>query len=87
MIEGYKLIETNEIVISDYYTYIIDVNLNEYFKEYFSQWDKINKSPLNLSRRLHYKKFIEELEKQIDIFQLEHQMNQIRNKLSPQQLE
>ena len=87
VIEGCKLIETNEIVISDYHTYIIDVNLSNYFEEYFSQWNEINKSLLNSSRRLYCKKLVEELEEQIDIFQLEHQIDQIRYKLSPQQLE
>ena len=32
-------------------------------------------------------KFVEELEEQIDIFQLEYQMDQIRYKPSPKQLE
>ena len=37
VIIGCKLIEINEIVILDHCTYIIDVNLNKYFEEYFSQ--------------------------------------------------
>ena len=87
MIEGCKLIEINEIVILDHCTYIVDVNLSNYFEEYFSQWYEINKSPLNLSRQLYHKTFVEELEEQIDIFQLEHQIDQIRYKLLLQQLE
>ena len=36
-VKGYQLLEHNEIIFIDYRSYIIDVNLEEYFKEQLSQ--------------------------------------------------
>ena len=68
VVEGCVLLEINNIVISDHRSYIIDLNLQRYFDKTFSEWDAINKSTLNPSRRLHREKFIEILDDQLQIF-------------------
>jgi len=49
ILEEYVLLEINDIVILDYRSYIIDLNLQRYFDNTFSKWDAINKSTLNPS--------------------------------------
>ena len=61
-IEGYKLIEVNEIVLSNHRGYLIDINLELYFSEQISLWNTINRRILNLSRRSHRKKFCKSIE-------------------------
>ena len=61
-IEGYVLLETNEIFISDYRSYLFDINFEEYFGETFSKWDKMNRSQLDLAKRSHQEQFIEIVE-------------------------
>ena len=57
-VEGSKLLEANEVTISDHRALLIDINLEEYFEETMSSWDQINRCVLNLARRLHRIKFI-----------------------------
>ena len=40
-VEGSSLRETNEIINTDHQSHVIDINLEECFKEEFSEWDKI----------------------------------------------
>ena len=37
--EGSKLLEVNKVTISDHRALLIDINLEEYFKEIMSSWD------------------------------------------------
>ena len=46
-VEGLKLMNNNDIILSDYRRYIVDINFKVYFNEWLSQWDKINKVVLN----------------------------------------
>ena len=39
IVEGCKLIETNDIIITDHRSHIINFNFEEYFCEQFSDWD------------------------------------------------
>ena len=41
----------NEIIDMDYRSYVIDINLEGYFNEEVSEWDKINKSILDSSKK------------------------------------
>ena len=61
-VEGCKLLEYNEIVVSDYRVCIIDVNLEDYFNEQLSQWDEINRIMINLVRRSYREKFVDIIE-------------------------
>jgi len=53
------------------------VNLEEYFEDNFSSWNKINRVMLNPSRRSHREIFCEVLEEQLDIYQLENKLKNI----------
>ena len=52
-VEGSKLLEANEITISDHRKFVIDINIESYFGESFSGWDQIYKRVINLARRSH----------------------------------
>ena len=41
-IEGCKLYNTNEIIINNYQSYMVDINFERYFQAQLSHWDKIN---------------------------------------------
>ena len=70
-VEGVKLVPHNEIVNSDHRAYIVDVNVEEYFNDEFSQWNEINHVMLDPAKKSHRMKFIEELEYQLDLHQIE----------------
>ena len=71
-VEGSKLIYYNKIIFSDHRAYIVDINIDEYFSNQMSSWDEINHVMLNPSKKSHHKKFLEELEEQIERRQLEN---------------
>ena len=53
----------NDIVLSDYRGYIVDINFEVYFKEQLSQCGKINNVFLNPAGRSYCQQFMKELEK------------------------
>jgi len=61
--------------MSDYRAYLIDFNLEEYFQEEFSTWNNINKSILNPSRKSHRAIFLEELEQQLNTYDIEQYLS------------
>ena len=69
--------ETNDIIITDYRSYIIDFNFEEYFCEQFSDWDQINYYILNPARRSHRIKFVKKLEEVLDSITLEIQIDRL----------
>ena len=71
-VEGSLLVSNNEIVNTDHRAYIIDINLEDYFNEEFSYWNAINHIILDPAKRSHCVKFLEELENQLDQYQLEN---------------
>ena len=70
-VEGCKLLEINEVIATDYRSYIIDINFEEYFQENLTNWDNINKTMLNSSRKSHREQFKERLEELIVLYHLE----------------
>ena len=68
---GCHLMNYNEIVKTDYWAYVIDVDIEEYFDEAFSGWDNINRVMLNPARRSHRNVFLELIEEQLDVYKLE----------------
>ena len=76
-IDRCKLLSNNDIIELDHYSYIIDVALEDYFDDELSEWDNINKVLLNLARRSHREKFIEELEHQLEIYNVENDLNRM----------
>ena len=68
--EGLKLITHNEIVLSDYRAFIIDINFEDYFNDEMSSWDNINYVILDPARKSYHLKFVEKLEEQLDRYQI-----------------
>ena len=65
-IEGIRLFETNEIINTDNRTCAVNVNLEEYFKEEFSGWYKIDRGVLDLNKRTRRNKFDECMDETLD---------------------
>jgi len=86
-IEGCMLLDYNDIFETDHRGYMVDVVLDEYFDLEFSSWDHINKIMLNLARRSYRKKFVEILEDQLNVYQLEDELEQMKITTSYEQLE
>ena len=49
--EGSKLYKRCDIIDTDHRSHIIDINLESYYKDEFSEWNNINKEFLRVSRR------------------------------------
>ena len=62
----------------DHRGYMIDIALDEYFEIEFSSWDNINKVMLNPARHSHREKFVQILEEQLNIYQLEDEIEQMK---------
>ena len=87
-IEESSLLETNEVILTNYRAFVIDINLESYFEDDTSTWDQINRCQLNLVCRSYKRKFTELLEKKLDIINIEDELCQAMNdKLSRQILE
>ena len=70
-VEGAQLLHHNEIVNSDHRAHIVDINIEECFNDEFSQWNEINHVMLDPAKKSHRMRFIEELEYQLDLHQIE----------------
>ena len=70
-IEGSKLVEYSDAVESNHRGYIADVAMEDYFETEFSQWDSIDRVMLNPSKRSHREKFVEEIEYQLQMHNIE----------------
>ena len=73
-IDGYKLLDYNDIVESDHKGYLIDVAIEDYFSDDIGEWDNINKVMLNPAYRSHREMFFKSLEEQLDIYLLENNL-------------
>ena len=69
--EGSRLFETNEMTITDHRVCVVDINLEQYFQEEFSGWDKIERVVLCPSKRNHRNKFDETGDETLDSITLE----------------
>ena len=64
----------NDIVETDHRGYIIDVALDEYFEVEFSSWNNINKVMLNPARQSHRERFVNIVDKQLNLYQIEGEL-------------
>ena len=71
-VEGSKLIECNDIIFTDHRSYIVDINIEDYFNNQLSGWDEINRVMLNPSRRSHRIKFTQSLDEQLQKLNIEN---------------
>ena len=86
-IEGCRLMNYNEIIESDHRAFIVDIDIEEYFKDEFSGWDNINRVMLNPARKSHRQKFKEVLEEQLEIYNLEEELEVMKGTASYHQME
>ena len=86
-IDGCKLLGYNDIVETDHRSYVIEIALEDYFNEELSEWDKINKVVLNPAKRSHRDKFLVELEKQLDLYNVEDKLDRIELSCVNEELE
>ena len=77
-VEGSMTFDFNKIFETDHRGYLVDVALDEYFELEFSRWDNVNEVMLNPARRSHREKFVEKLQDQLNIYQLEEELEQIK---------
>ena len=54
-----KLFKTYKTINTNHRGYMIDIDLEEFFNEEFSNWDKIDKQVLDLNKRLYHENFKE----------------------------
>ena len=66
---------------------MIDIAIEECFKIEFSQWDNIDRETLNLLRRSYREKFVEEIEYQLNMCQLESDIEQMQMHITRRQME
>jgi len=86
-IEGCRLINYNEIIESDHRAFMIDVDIEEYFEDEFRGWDKINKVMLNPARKSHRQKFQEVIEKELEIYNIEDELETMKLSVNYHQME
>ena len=86
-IDGCELLGYNEVVETDHRSYVIDISLEEYFNDEISEWDNINRVMLNPARRSHREKFFQELENQLNIYNVENDLNRMEISCSHNEIE
>ena len=79
--------ECNDIILTDHRSYIIDLNLEAYFDQHLSEWDQINHSILNPSRRSHREKFYMSLHTQLSFIDIKEKILEIYDHPSNKQIE
>jgi len=81
-------LEVYEIKLMDHRSFIIDKNMERYFNDQLSIWDKIEKRKLNPSRRSHRNNFTKMLEEELDQINIEDELFKvIGSKLSREIIE
>ena len=75
--EWCKILSNNAILESDHRSYLVDIALDEYFEDEFGEWDQVKKVILNPCRRSHREIFTTEIERQLEIYQLEDELERM----------
>ena len=86
-IDGCELLSNNDIVESDHRSCMIDIALEYYFEDELCEWDNINKVTLNPARRSRREKFIDKLEHQMQMHNVEDDLSRMENSFSNQEIE
>jgi len=79
-IEGCELINYNQIIESDHRGYLIDINLEQYFKINQFNVNKISSSQLNSRRLTHKEIFCKKVKEYIQVTNLQQIMDDYCNK-------
>lgn len=86
-VDGCKILPNNEIIEADHRSYLIDIALDEYFEDEFGEWDEVNKVILNPSRRSHREIFVTEIERQLEIYLLENELERMNRDCLNEEIE
>jgi len=78
-IEGSTLLKTDRIFNTDYRVFMVDINMAEYFQEYFSDWDQINRYVLDPSRWSYREKFEQYAGEMIDSIPIKDTITSIKH--------
>ena len=71
VIDRCKMINFNEIISTNYRGYIIDIDLEDYFNMQPFNIDKVKLRQLNSRQAIHKQKFVETIEKYINLTNLD----------------
>ena len=70
-IEGCRLVDYNEILLTDHIEYLFDINMQEYFNSKSFNISKIDSSKLNSKWQSHRNKFAEKVDELIELTNLQ----------------
>ena len=65
------------VIDTDHRSFLIDINLQQYFQEEFSKWDTINKCVINPNRRSYREKFKQFADEMLDMILLKRTIDEI----------
>jgi len=86
-VQGSKLIDFNEIVITDHRGFMFDVNIMRYFRKKKDDYDESQNRNLNPNNRKHRSKFKKKLEEYIKDSKLEEKvMNMCNQRITPHEM-
>jgi len=86
-IKGSRIMDFNEVIITDHRGFMIDININKYFKKRYSRYDEIQSRTLNPNNRVHRTKFKKKLDQYLKDSKLfETVMTKCTNGISPKEL-
>ena len=74
-VKGCRLYEINEIINTDYRSYIIDLNIEKYFEIEIGSLDKINYRIIDPKKRTHREKFNEYAEELLNNIVIETRLD------------
>ena len=86
-VDGCEILGYNEVVESDHRSYLVDISLEEYFNDEMSEWDTIDRVKINPSKRSHRKIFYEEIEHQLNIYNVENDLERMERSCSYNEIE
>ena len=65
------MMDFNKVIAIDYRGFLINVNINQYFRVDIDSIDSIDYSKLNLSKLSHQKQFVERIEDMVITIELD----------------
>ena len=87
IINSCVLLDFEELIISNYQEFIVDLDLEEYFNTIPSYYDEVDYSKLDSSRKSYRIKFCDVLEVEIIMRNIDERINNITNKTTKEELE
>jgi len=85
-IKGCRLVDYNEILLTEYRKYLFDINIQEYFKSKSFNINKIYSSKLNSKWQSHMNKFTEKVDKLIELTNLQEMIDNYYNRYATDEI-